>query len=174
MNAQKCHFCYIYCAQVCTRVHTVVIVSCAVSNRESRYTLQHYCQSNLSSHVGHTTYPPRDDDVRKRTNGGICFCIQQIRKSYSCQPKRTHRFGFAERSMTTCKVNKNKPVIAANDERNRCDSEDILWAFVFGSRIAHDCALSQLSLCTHNPDRSLYNYFSISVQFFSSNGPSFF
>ena len=25
-------------------------------------------------------------------------------------------------------------------ERNRCDSKDILWAFVFGSRIAQNCA----------------------------------
>jgi len=33
------------------------------------------------------------------------------------------------------------------------------------------CALSQLSLCTHNPDHSLYNYFSISVQFFPSEWP---
>ena len=57
--------------------------------------------------------------------------------------------------------------ITANDERNRCDNKDILWAFVFGSRIAQNCALSQLSLCTHKPDRSLYNSFSIS-------GPSFF
>ena len=32
--------------------------------------------------------------------------------------------------------------------------------------------IGQLSI-THNPDRSLYNYFSISVQFFSPNGPSF-
>ena len=32
----------------------------------------------------------------------------------------------------------------------------------------------QLSLCTHNSDHSLDNYFSISVQFFSPNGPSFF
>ena len=48
----------------------------------------------------------------------------------------------------------------------------ILWAFVFGSRIAQICTLSQLSLCTHNPDHSLYNYFSISVRFFSPNGPS--
>jgi len=31
-----------------------------------------------------------------------------------------------------------------------------------------------MSLCTHNPDRSTYNYFSIFVQFFSRNGPSFF
>jgi len=28
--------------------------------------------------------------------------------------------------------------------------------------------------CTHNSDHSVYNYFSISVQFFSPNGPSFF
>jgi len=64
--------------------------------------------------------------------------------------------------------------IAANNERNRYDSEDIRWAFVFGSRIAHNCALSQLSLCTHNPDRSLYNCFSISVQFFPRMAPHFF
>jgi len=30
------------------------------------------------------------------------------------------------------------------------------------------------SLCTHNSDRLLYNNFSISVQFFPPNGPSFF
>ena len=35
-------------------------------------------------------------------------------------------------------------------------------------------ALSQLSLFTHNSNRSIDNYFSISVQFFSPNGPSFF
>ena len=34
--------------------------------------------------------------------------------------------------------------------------------------------LSQLSLCTHHSDHSLHNYFSISVQFFSPNGPSIF
>jgi len=32
--------------------------------------------------------------------------------------------------------------IAANNERNRCDSKHILSAFVFGSRITHNCALS--------------------------------
>ena len=37
-----------------------------------------------------------------------------------------------------------------------------------------NCALSQLSLCTHNPDHLLYNYFSISVQVFSPKGPSIF
>jgi len=60
------------------------------------------------------------------------------------------------------------------DARNRCDRKDILWAFVFGSRIARNCALSQLFLCIHNTDHSHDNYFSISVQFFSSNGPSIF
>ena len=34
--------------------------------------------------------------------------------------------------------------------------------------------MSQLSLCTHNPDHALYNSFSISVQFFHPNGPSIF
>jgi len=97
-------------------------------------------------------------------------------------------------------------------ERSRCDSQNIFWAFVFGYKIAQNCALSQLSLCTHNSDHSLcrqklrktensklhgfevhrpsskgttlllqiikaiinHNYFSIYVQFFSPNGPSFF
>ena len=31
-----------------------------------------------------------------------------------------------------------------------------------------------MSLYTHNSDHSSYNYFSISVQFFSPNGPSIF
>jgi len=31
-----------------------------------------------------------------------------------------------------------------------------------------------MSLCTHNPDRSLYNYFSTSVQCFRRMGPQFF
>jgi len=48
------------------------------------------------------------------------------------------------------------------------------WAFVFGSRNGHIWALNQLSLRTHNSDRSLDNYFSISVQFFPPNGPSMF
>ena len=30
--------------------------------------------------------------------------------------------------------------------------KDTIWAFVFGSRIGHIWALSQLSLCTHNSD----------------------
>ena len=42
------------------------------------------------------------------------------------------------------------------------------------SRIGHIWALSQLSLCTHNPTHSVYNYFSIFEQFFAPNGPSFF
>jgi len=58
-------------------------------------------------------------------------------------------------------------------ERNNCDRKDIFWAFVFGSRIAHIWALSQMSLCTHNSDHSLYNYFSISVQFFPRMAPHF-
>ena len=36
------------------------------------------------------------------------------------------------------------------------------------------CTLSQLSLCTYNPDHSLYNDFSIHVQYFSPNGTSIF
>ena len=47
-------------------------------------------------------------------------------------------------------------------------------AFVFSTRIVQNCALSELSRCTHNPDRSYYNHFSIFAQFFSLNGPSFF
>jgi len=35
-------------------------------------------------------------------------------------------------------------------------------------------ALSQMSLCTHNPALSRYNYFSISEQFFSPDGPQVF
>ena len=42
------------------------------------------------------------------------------------------------------------------------------------STIAHIWALSQLSLCTHNPAHSLDNYFSISEQLFSLDGPSIF
>ena len=42
------------------------------------------------------------------------------------------------------------------------------------SKIGHIWALSQFSLCTHNPANSLYNYFSIFEQFFSSDGPSIF
>ena len=50
------------------------------------------------------------------------------------------------------------------------DSKNVILAFVFGSRNRHIWALSQLSLCTHNSDCSLYNYFSIFVQFVSPNG----
>jgi len=42
----------------------------------------------------------------------------------------------------------------------------VLWAFVFSSRNGHIWALSQLFLCTHNSDLSLYNYFLIFVRFF--------
>jgi len=42
------------------------------------------------------------------------------------------------------------------------------------SRIGHIWAPSQLSLCTHNPAHSLYNYFSISEQFFPRMAPRFF
>ena len=42
------------------------------------------------------------------------------------------------------------------------------------SRIGHIWALSQLSLCTHNPAHSRDNYFSISEQFFSRMAPQFF
>ena len=61
-----------------------------------------------------------------------------------------------------------------NDERNICDRKNITWAFVCGSRNEHTWALSHLSLCTHNSDCSLYNYFSILVQFFPPNRLSFF
>jgi len=57
--------------------------------------------------------------------------------------------------------------------RNRCE-KNTKWAFVYGSRITQNCALCQLSVCTHNSDHSLHIYFSISMQFFSPNGPSFF
>jgi len=46
------------------------------------------------------------------------------------------------------------------------DSTGIPWAFEIGCRITQICALSELSLCAHNPDHLSYNYFSISVQFF--------
>jgi len=42
--------------------------------------------------------------------------------------------------------------------RHCSDSKDNLWAFVFGFRTGHIWALSQLSLCTYDPDRSLTNY----------------
>ena len=45
---------------------------------------------------------------------------------------------------------------------------------MFGSRIGHIWALGQLSLCTHNPDRSSYNYFMIFVIFFARMAPHFF
>jgi len=41
-------------------------------------------------------------------------------------------------------------------------------------RNGHNWAPSQLFLCTHNLDHSNHNYFSISVQMFSTNGPSIF
>ena len=44
-----------------------------------------------------------------------------------------------------------------------CDSKNILWAF----RIAQNCALSQLSLCTHNPDHSHTNISRFLCNFFS-------
>jgi len=59
-------------------------------------------------------------------------------------------------------------------ERTRCDRKDIFWAFVFGSRIAKHCALRQMSLWIHNPDRLLYNYISISVKFFPPPNLYFF
>jgi len=59
-------------------------------------------------------------------------------------------------------------------ERNRCDSKGNLWTFIFGFRIGYIWALSQLCLCTHNPDRSYNNYFSISVHMFDPNGISIF
>ena len=57
----------------------------------------------------------------------------------------------------------------ATGERSACDIKDILGAFVISSRIVKNCALSQLSLCTHNTDESVYSYFSISVQFWPLN-----
>ena len=42
------------------------------------------------------------------------------------------------------------------------------------SRIGYIWALSQLSLCTHNPAHSPYKYFSISEQFFPPDCPSIF
>jgi len=59
---------------------------------------------------------------------------------------------------------------AAQAERNRCDRKDDLWVFVFGSRTGYIWALIQLSLFTHNSDRSVDNYFSIFVQHFPPNG----
>jgi len=59
-------------------------------------------------------------------------------------------------------------------ERNKHDRKYNFWAFVFGFRIGHIWALSQMSLCTHNPDRSQTTYFSISVNFFPPNGASIF
>jgi len=53
--------------------------------------------------------------------------------------------------------------MTAQTERNRCDTKNMLLAFVFGSRIPKICTLSYLSLCTYNPDRSHDIYSSISV-----------
>ena len=63
---------------------------------------------------------------------------------------------------------------AYNGECNRCDSKKNLCAFLFNSRTGSIWPANQMSLFTHNPDRLIYNYFSIFVQFFSPNGPSFF
>jgi len=55
-------------------------------------------------------------------------------------------------------------------ERNRCDSESILWAFVFGSRTLSP----EPTVPMHpHPHQSLYSYFSISLQFFSQVAPQF-
>jgi len=64
--------------------------------------------------------------------------------------------------MSSCKGGIQSRPSVPTIERNRRDSTDILWAFVLCSRIAQNCALSQLSLCTHNSDHALYSYFSIS------------
>jgi len=45
---------------------------------------------------------------------------------------------------------------------------------VFGFGIAQNFALSQLSLCTHDPDRSQHNNFSIFLHFFHPKCPSIF
>ena len=53
-------------------------------------------------------------------------------------------------------------------------TEKTFFERLISSMIGHIWALSQLSLCTHNPTHSVYNYFSISEQFFSPDGPSIF
>jgi len=64
---------------------------------------------------------------------------------------------------------KSRPMISAIDVTAKKFFERLY--FVLG---LHKCALSQPSLYTHNPDRSIENYLSISLGFFSPNGPSFF
>ena len=39
---KECLFCHIYCAQLCAHMRAIVTVSCAVSNRESRYPRRRY------------------------------------------------------------------------------------------------------------------------------------
>ena len=63
---------------------------------------------------------------------------------------------------------------AAKNGRNRCDSKDILSAFLFGSRIASNCALSEVSLM-HPQSRpfSLQQFLDFRA-IFSPDGPSLF
>ena len=65
-----------------------------------------------------------------------------------------------------------RPHVVTN-ERNRCDRKDIFWAFVFGARNEHIWTPESSFLCSHNSNRSLYNYFLISVHFFPRTASHF-
>ena len=63
---------------------------------------------------------------------------------------------------------------AYTNKRDTSAQEDTIGAFFFGSRNQHIFNLSQQSLCTHNSDFSLYNYFSIFVKKNFPTWPLFF
>jgi len=58
-------------------------------------------------------------------------------------------------------------------ERNRYDSKDVLWAFVFGFRTGANWCPGSTVPILQPPHRSLSGYFSISVQIFSHVAPLF-
>ena len=57
--------------------------------------------------------------------------------------------------------------------RDTCGRLNSICAFVLGSKNENNWALSQLSLCTHNSDCLMCNYFSIFVPMFSPTAPHF-
>jgi len=69
------------------------------------------------------------------------------------RPKTSRGLGRGYRESlleTTRKVTTIAPK-TSQAERNRCDSKNIVWAFVFGSRTAPICALCHHALGAHTP-----------------------
>ena len=65
-----------------------------------------------------------------------------------CQKFRISR-GYGKKKRGGKRLRQKFPT-APTAKRNTCDRNNILWAFIFGSRNEHIWALSQLSLCTYN------------------------